>query len=68
MGSPFSGVVSAVFKEVNARVSQDEVVLAISAMKMIVNVSAPSDGVLRCFDLQTGDTVEKGDLLFELSK
>ncbi|KAI3318462.1 pyruvate carboxylase [Xylariaceae sp. AK1471] len=68
MGSPFSGIVSAVFKDVNTHVFQDEVVLAISAMKMIINVSAPCDGFLRCLDIEVGGAVEKGDLLFELSK
>ncbi|KAJ8124166.1 hypothetical protein ONZ43_g43 [Nemania bipapillata] len=68
MGSPFSGVVSAVFKDINTHVSQDEVILSISAMKMIVNVSAPCDGFLRCLEIKVGDTIEKDDLLFELSK
>ncbi|KAI1822015.1 pyruvate carboxylase [Xylaria intraflava] len=67
MGSPFSGVVSAVFKDLNTYVAQDEIVLSISAMKMIVNVSAPCSGFLRCLDIEVGHTVTKGDLLFELS-
>ncbi|KAI1110459.1 pyruvate carboxylase [Nemania sp. NC0429] len=66
MGSPFAGVVSEIFKEDNAQVSQGDVVLAISAMKMIINLSAPSGGVLRSSDIAVGDSVEKGDLLFEI--
>ncbi|KAI8952011.1 pyruvate carboxylase [Xylaria longipes] len=67
IGSPFSGVVSGVFKDVDSPVSQDEVVVAISAMKMIINISAPCQGSLECLEVKTGDTVEKGDLLFALS-
>lgn len=66
MGSPFAGVVSEIFKEDNAQVSQGDVILAISAMKMIINLSATSSGVLRSSDVAVGDSVEKGDLLFEI--
>lgn len=66
MGSPFSGIVSTVLKEEGSQVSQGDVILSISAMKMIINVSAPSDGFLRNLDVEAGGSVEKGDLLFEI--
>ncbi|KAI1654776.1 pyruvate carboxylase [Daldinia decipiens] len=66
MGSPFSGIVSTVLKEEGSQVSQGDVILSISAMKMIINVSAPSDGFLRNLDVEAGASVEKGDLLFEI--
>lgn len=67
MGSPFSGIVSALLKEPGDQVTQGEVVLSISAMKMIINVSAPSDGYLKGLDIKAGENVDKGDLLFEIS-
>ncbi len=67
MGSPFSGMVSSILKNPAMQVSKGEVVLSISAMKMIINVSAPSDGFLRSLDAKVGESVEKGDLLFEIS-
>jgi biotin carboxyl carrier protein len=66
MGAPFAGVVSEIFKEEEAQVSQGDVILAISAMKMIINLSAPSSGVLRHLDAAVGDSVDKGDMLFEV--
>ncbi|KAI0154601.1 pyruvate carboxylase [Xylariaceae sp. FL1272] len=66
IGSPFSGIVSSIFKESESQVVQNEVILAISAMKMIVNVSAPRGGLLQCIEVKTGDTVERGELLFSV--
>lgn len=67
MGSPFSGVVSALLKELGDQVTQGEVVLSISAIKMIINVSASSDGYLKGLNIKAGENVDKGDLLFEIS-
>ena len=67
MGSPFSGTVSAIFKDPGTQVSQDEVILSISAIKMTLNVGAPFDGFLRNLDAKVGDSIEKGDFLFEAS-
>jgi biotin carboxyl carrier protein len=41
--------------------------MSISAMKMIINVSAPFDGVLRDLDASVGESVERGDLLFVIA-
>ncbi|KAK6866426.1 pyruvate carboxylase-like protein [Apiospora arundinis] len=67
VGSPFSGIVSAIFKEQGSQVTKGDVILALSAMKMVINVSAPSTGILGGMDGAVGDAVEKGDLLFEIS-
>jgi pyruvate carboxylase len=67
IGSPFSGVISAISKDAGSQVSKGDVVMSISAMKMIINVSAPFDGVLRDLDATVGENVERGDLLFVIA-
>lgn len=67
IGSPFSGVISAIAKDADSHVSKGDVVMSISAMKMIINVSAPFDGVLRDLDASVGESVERGDLLFVIA-
>ncbi|RKU44002.1 pyruvate carboxylase [Coniochaeta pulveracea] len=67
IGSPFSGVISAIAKDAGSRVSKGDVIMSISAMKMIINVSAPFDGVLRDMDASVGESVERGDLLFVIA-
>lgn len=42
--------------------------MSISAMKMIINVSAPADGILCNMDVKVDDSVDKGDLLFVIEK
>ncbi len=53
------------YKKYNGEeVKAGDVVLVIEAMKMMNNIEAPKDGVLKDINLDSGDLVEKGCLLF----
>lgn len=50
------------------KVKAGDVVLVVEAMKMMNNIEAPIDGVLKDINLDTGDLIVKGDLLFSVDK
>ena len=48
------------------KVKAGDIVLVIEAMKMMNNIEAPTDGILKDIVLESGDLVEKGCLLFNI--
>ena len=50
------------------KVKAGDVVLVVEAMKMMNNIEAPIDGNLKDINLDTGDLIVKGDLLFSIDK
>ncbi len=63
----FATLPGSVFKivaNVGDTVKKDDVVLILEAMKMEIEVVAPSDGIISSINVSQGDPVENGQLLF----
>mmetsp|Transcript_10287 Transcript_10287/g.15637 ORF Transcript_10287/g.15637 Transcript_10287/m.15637 type:complete len:1291 (-) Transcript_10287:104-3976(-) len=63
LGSPMPGVVEKVLVEAGQTVSAGETLCTVSAMKMEVKVTAPSDGVVSSLSVEVGTRVVEGALL-----
>jgi len=65
--SPIAGRVVAVVVPVGTRVSKNEPVIVIEAMKMEIKVGPAVDGVIEAILVKPGEAVTSGQVLFELS-
>ena len=63
--APMPGVVLGVNVEVGQAVLEDDTLLVLEAMKMESSIVSPSNGVVKVIAVNSGDTVEKGNLLIE---
>ena len=63
LGATMPGLLADVKISKGSEVKKGDVLMVLEAMKMQVNVAAPTDGVIRDVPLQKGDIVEAGDLL-----
>jgi len=66
VGASLAGVVSKVFKKVGDKVTKNEPIVLLSAMKMEITVVAPADGKLKSISIKETDSVTTGTLLFEI--
>jgi len=65
--APIAGRVTAVLAKSGQSIRKNEPVLVIEAMKMEIQICPAVDGFLKAVQVQPGDTVALGQLLFELS-
>jgi len=65
--APIAGRVTAVLAASGQSIRKNQPVLVIEAMKMESQIGPVVDGVLKTVQVQPGDTVALGQLLFELS-
>ena len=64
--APISGRITAVLGQVGQAIRKNEPVLVIEAMKMEIQIGPAVDGVLKAIQVKPGETVNTGQLLFEL--
>jgi biotin carboxyl carrier protein len=65
--APIAGRVTAVLAKTGQSLRKNEPVLVIEAMKMEIQIGPAVDGLLKTIEVQPGETVAPGQLLFELS-
>jgi 3-methylcrotonyl-CoA carboxylase alpha subunit len=65
--APIAGRVTAVLAASGQSMRKNEPVLVIEAMKMEVQIGPAVDGILKTVQVNLGDTVAPGQLLFELT-
>ena len=63
LGATMPGVVADTRAKKGAEVKKGDVLLVLEAMKMQVNVTSPGDHVIAEVPVESGDTVNTGDLL-----
>ncbi|MEZ5987605.1 MAG: pyruvate carboxylase [Planctomycetota bacterium] len=66
VGAPMLGVVASVAVGPGDEVDRQQPLLTLTAMKMETVVTAPLAGKVRRITVETGDTIEAGDLLVEI--
>jgi pyruvate carboxylase len=66
IGAPIPGIITALAVGVGTKVSKNDKLLTLEAMKMQSTLYAPADGVVNALHVQVGDTVESKSLLLEL--
>jgi len=66
--SPMPGTVLRVNVSQGERVHQGQAILTLEAMKMENEISAPKDGKLISLFVKQGDSVQGGDVLFEIGE
>jgi pyruvate carboxylase subunit B len=66
VNAPLNGSVFKVLCKAGDSVSQDQTILILEAMKMEIEVKAPSDGVISSISVNVGDAVEEGQVLASL--
>ena len=62
--SAIPGMIVEYKKKIGDEVKAGDLVVIVEAMKMMNNIGAPIDGVLKDISLESGDLITKGDLLF----
>lgn len=62
------GTIATWYKQEGDKVSRDELVVDIETDKIVLEVVAPADGVLRNITKQEGDTIVSGDMLASLEE
>ncbi len=62
--SAIPGMIVEYKKKIGDEVKAGDLVVIVEAMKMMNNIGAPIDGVLKDISLESGDLIIKGDLLF----
>ncbi len=65
--SPMSGRVAAVIGTAGSNVRRNEPVVVIEAMKMQIPIGPAVDGTVKIIRVAIGETVDAGQVLFELS-
>jgi pyruvate carboxylase len=65
VGAPMPGSIAAVLVREDQAVTQGEPLLAIEAMKMEAQITAPRDGIVKSILVRPGEQVEAKDLLIE---
>jgi len=63
--APMPGLVLEVNVEVGQEVLENDALLILEAMKMESTLASPSSGVVKNIAIESGETVEKGQLLIE---
>ena len=58
--SEVAGIVSQIDADAGARVAKDDPIVTLEAMKMLIPVLAPADGVVESLAVAVGDTIEEG--------
>ncbi|GAB4242160.1 MAG: pyruvate carboxylase [Ekhidna sp.] len=66
IGSPLQGKIAEVKVKEGDKISQDDILFVIEAMKMETTVSSPIDGKVKKIHLTDGQLVEQDDLIIEL--
>ncbi len=66
IGSPLQGKIGEVKVKVGDKVSKDDVLFIIEAMKMETTVSSHMEGKVKMLHLKAGDLVEQDDLVIEI--
>jgi len=67
LSAPMPATVRAVLVDVGAQVHTGETVLTLEAMKMELSLRAPSDGTVTAIHCRTGDLVQAGVPLVEIT-
>jgi biotin carboxyl carrier protein len=62
--APIPGLISKVLARPGELVKKDQTVLCLDAMKLENEIPSPRDGTLKSIDVQPGQPVEKGAVLF----
>jgi len=62
--APIPGMISKVLVQAGQAVKKDQTVLCLDAMKLENEIASPRDGTLKSIDVQPGQPVEKGAVLF----
>ena len=65
--APIAGRVTAIMGATGQKVRRNEPVLVIEAMKMEVPIGPAVDGTVAAIRVEPGDTVQTGQVLFELA-
>ena len=65
VGSPLQGKIAEIKVKSGAKVSKDDVLFVIEAMKMETTVSSPFEGTVKKIHLRDGELVEQDDLIVE---
>ncbi len=68
VGAPMPGLVASLAGSVGHKVAEGEAILTLEAMKMYTTITAPKAGAISELHVESGDTVESGDLLVVLSE
>jgi methylmalonyl-CoA carboxyltransferase small subunit len=63
--SPLAGFVSRISAQVGQSIQPNDVLLVLEAMKMETTITAPAAGKVSKLNVNTGDTVVKGQVLVE---
>jgi len=66
IGAPISGTVGKINTKKGKKVSKDDVLLTLIAMKMENEIKATSDGKVKSINITVGQNVDVGDMLIEL--
>lgn len=65
--SPMTGVVEKVIAREGAQVQEGEQIMVLEAMKMYIDVHAPSAGTVSGIQVKTGDNVKEGQTLMTIT-
>ncbi len=63
MAAPMPGMIVKYLKNVGDKVSEGEPICVLEAMKMENALPAPVSGTVKAINFNSGDTVQKGDVL-----
>lgn len=66
IGSSLPGLISQILVKEGQEVKENDTLAIIEAMKMEVNVLAPSDGIIKSISVKEGENVKVGELLITL--
>jgi pyruvate carboxylase len=67
VGAPMPGAITAILVREDQVVTQGEPLLAIEAMKMEAQISAPRDGTIKSIAVRVGEQLDAKDLLLEFA-
>lgn len=67
VSSPMPGLIVEVMVAVGDEVAQGDTVIILESMKMQNELKAPRDGIVQTVNCQDGQTVDKGDLLINIT-
>jgi len=65
--APMPGQIRAVQVEKGARVTKGQTLIVLEAMKMEIKIAAPFEGVVKILNARPGETVDKEQLLAEIT-
>jgi pyruvate carboxylase len=67
VGAPLSGKIVRFFVKEGDRVSRDQSLVVIEAMKMQTNIKSPQEGIVEKIFASNGESIEAGDLILRLT-